>query len=88
MIDTIRQTLFQMLVLAEYEGDKEAFIADFIKQCQKQLSPAYASQSDYYTELQKSVQKSVNEFVDSLSPRLSSAQQRNLKLLAHSFSNL
>lgn len=88
MLDNIRQILFQMLVLAEFKGDKEEFIANFIRQCQKNLSPAYASQGDYYNELQKSAQKSVNEFVNSQTPKLSSAQMRNLRLLAHSFSLL
>ncbi len=88
MTDNIRQVLFQMLVLAEYKGNKEEFIARFIRKCQRKLSPAHASRGDYYIELHKAAQKSVNEFVDSLTPTLSSAQMRNLRLLAHSFSML
>jgi hypothetical protein len=88
MMQNIRQLLFQMLVLAEYKGDKETFITKLIKDSQKRLAPVYPTSGDYYNELQRATLKSVNTYLRKISPTLSPQQLRNLHLLAHSFSSL
>lgn len=88
MIQNIRQTIFQMLVLADYKGDKEAFITQFLRECQRNLSPGYVSKDEYYMELHKAAQKSVKKFIRKFTPQVSPSQLRNLRLLAHSFSLL
>jgi hypothetical protein len=84
MIQNIRQTLFQMLVLAEYPGDKEKFITQFLKKCQKTMLPGYASSADYYFHLQRASMKGMNQFIKKITPTLRPDQVRNLTLLTRS----
>lgn len=80
----IRQILFQMLVLAQYSGDKEKFIENFLKKCEKTMSPVYATSDDYYIHLHKATLKGMTEFIQKVAPTLKPDQVRNLNLLTRS----
>lgn len=84
MKDNIRQILFQMLVLAQYSGDKEKFIESFLRKCEKTMLPVYATRDDYYMHLHKATLKGMTEFIQKVAPTLRPQQVRNLHLLTKS----
>jgi len=84
MLQNIRQLLFQMLILAEYSGDKEKFTNHFLRTCQRTMLPGYASSADYYLHLQKATIKGMTLFIKRIMPTLRPDQARNLMMLTRS----